>query len=416
MGKHNPPPKGRGDPTQRNNKQQERQTRQQFRKNRQKQTYGDASWKTAWNKFSEQLAALNLTIKDVAGDGNCLFRAIADQIEGDPNNHANFRARIVNYIRQNEEDYAPFIEDDRTLDAYLAEMSRNAVWGGHLEIHAASMLWNVNVCIHQLDQPRWEMRNHDGNVRFIHLSYHDGEHYSSVRRRDEPASHSGAPLPIRLEQGIPWSETHGASSSSSSGTSGKKGGKSSGASGLQEYVANSTGCFNYKFIEEVLNQCGQDPSQAIEFIIACGAATDVEYQRDFLLGAGVDPGDFGDDSAAFEDPYAYSYGSEPSASSSSSGSKPSGTATPDKSKNPHNGQKNKGASDSSSSENASGVHPKLAKWANQHQSNTKRQQKSREQKGATSSSSSSSAAAQQQSQPAASSSSEPAPDLGALRI
>jgi hypothetical protein len=83
-------------------------------------------------------------------------------------------------------------------------------------------------------------------------------------------------MPIRLEQGVAWSEAHGSgssSASSSSASSGRKGGKSSGASGLQEYVANATGCFNYRFIEEILNQCGQDPNQAIEFIIASGAVT-----------------------------------------------------------------------------------------------------------------------------------------------
>lgn len=32
-------------------------------------------------KFNAQLAALGLVVKDVAGDGNCMFRAICDQFE-----------------------------------------------------------------------------------------------------------------------------------------------------------------------------------------------------------------------------------------------------------------------------------------------------------------------------------------------
>ena len=36
-------------------------------------------------------------------------------MEGLPNNHDHYRQRICDYIERNEEDYAPFVEDDRTL-------------------------------------------------------------------------------------------------------------------------------------------------------------------------------------------------------------------------------------------------------------------------------------------------------------
>ena len=49
-----------------------------------------------------------------------------------------------------------------------------------MEIQAASQLYQVNITIHQLNQPRWEIPNFPGK-RTIHLSYHDGDHYSSVR-------------------------------------------------------------------------------------------------------------------------------------------------------------------------------------------------------------------------------------------
>lgn len=60
---------------------------------------------------------LGLTIKDVAGDGNCLFRAIADQLEGDPTKHATYRKKICEFIQLNREEYEPFIEDDETFDS-----------------------------------------------------------------------------------------------------------------------------------------------------------------------------------------------------------------------------------------------------------------------------------------------------------
>jgi len=36
----------------------------------------DEDWKNDWKKFSEQLSGIGLTIKDVAGDGNCMFRYV----------------------------------------------------------------------------------------------------------------------------------------------------------------------------------------------------------------------------------------------------------------------------------------------------------------------------------------------------
>lgn len=51
-------------------------------------------------------------------------------------------------------------------------MKRNGSWGGNIEIQAASLLYNVNVIIHQLDQPRWEIVNfEDAKTKTIHLSY-----------------------------------------------------------------------------------------------------------------------------------------------------------------------------------------------------------------------------------------------------
>lgn len=43
----------------------------------------------------------SLKLKEIDGDGNCLFSAIADQQVGDPGMHAVYRAQAVEYIRNN---------------------------------------------------------------------------------------------------------------------------------------------------------------------------------------------------------------------------------------------------------------------------------------------------------------------------
>lgn len=36
-------------------------------------------------------------------------------MEGDPNRHDHYRQRICDFVERHEEDFAPFVEDDRTL-------------------------------------------------------------------------------------------------------------------------------------------------------------------------------------------------------------------------------------------------------------------------------------------------------------
>ena len=66
----------------------------------------------------------------MGADGNCLFRSIADQLEGNEKLHRKYRQEAVDFIEINKNDFAPFIEDDETIDHYLADLCRDSVWGG----------------------------------------------------------------------------------------------------------------------------------------------------------------------------------------------------------------------------------------------------------------------------------------------
>ena len=35
-----------------------------------------ASWKSDWEKFEQQVAGMGLIIRDIRGDGNCMFRSV----------------------------------------------------------------------------------------------------------------------------------------------------------------------------------------------------------------------------------------------------------------------------------------------------------------------------------------------------
>lgn len=43
---------------------------------------------------------------------NCLFRALADQLEGHSQGHLRLRQETVQYMMSHRQDFEPFVEDD----------------------------------------------------------------------------------------------------------------------------------------------------------------------------------------------------------------------------------------------------------------------------------------------------------------
>jgi len=147
--------------------------------------------------LDETLAALRLRRARVASDGNCFFRAIADQVFGEESRHEEIRALVAREIARGEREFAPFV-DEEPYAAYAARVARNGEWAGHVEIIACARALKRGICIHQVDQPRWVAgtREVSDDVAVFHVSYEGGEHYNSVRalggRLDEP----GGPVAI----------------------------------------------------------------------------------------------------------------------------------------------------------------------------------------------------------------------------
>jgi len=205
-----------------------------------------------------------------------LFRAMADQFVGDPNSYAVYRRQICDYIRDHRYNYEPFIEDDEPFEEYLVRMRRNATWGGHLEIQACSMLYQVNVVIHQLNQPRWEISYQDGRpTKTIHLSYHQGEHYSSVRMIGDNSR--GTPQTINLNQRPP------AKPSVSSSSKPQKTQESDITIPNEEEltIVDLTGCKDIEFIRQVLLENSGIIDAAVEFILMVGP-DNIEFQREYM--------------------------------------------------------------------------------------------------------------------------------------
>ena len=160
-----------------NNKKERNRYRKKNKRNREKDDIDE--------KFKKHLETLGYFIREVGGDGNCLFRAVCEQIEGNEHNYAEYRERCVNYMKENKDIFQPFIEDDEPFDKYIERMSKNTEWGGNLEIYALSKLLEANFYIYIHEHPMYIVKNFEKPKKNVMLTYHDGKHYNSLRKLEE---------------------------------------------------------------------------------------------------------------------------------------------------------------------------------------------------------------------------------------
>jgi hypothetical protein len=109
----------------------------------------------------EQIAnKYGYTIKYIKGDGACMFRSIADQIEGNDNKHSDYRRQSVEYIKdissRNEQirenlEIITRGEYNQTLEEYLKNMNKPNTWGDQIMLQGLSNILNKKIIIIQFD-------------------------------------------------------------------------------------------------------------------------------------------------------------------------------------------------------------------------------------------------------------------------
>ncbi|EGZ04601.1 hypothetical protein PHYSODRAFT_536109 [Phytophthora sojae] len=148
-----------------------------------------------------QLADVGCKLHEVEADGNCLFRALADQLYGDQHRHKDVRGKIVDYLEQHRDDFEPFMEDEEKFDKYCERMCEDGTWGGNQELYAAARLFQVYVVVHQ-DQPSARIMLIECDrlkpTRIAHVAYHGEDHYDSVRSLRDPIDPDSLPVSIEL--------------------------------------------------------------------------------------------------------------------------------------------------------------------------------------------------------------------------
>jgi len=178
-------------------------------------------------QFRVKLNKSGCKVFEVENDGNCLFRAVALQILGDVSMHAVVRKKCCEHLAKHRSHFKNFVGDDKSFDSYvfvccfslslslflsnthththtnryLIRMSKDCVWGGHLEIIAMEEIWDRQIMIYRSDDTNDVPKPQSltpvqlgEQVTPILLSYHGHSHYNALTNVRSSVSF---PLPHR---------------------------------------------------------------------------------------------------------------------------------------------------------------------------------------------------------------------------
>ncbi|GLT48693.1 hypothetical protein SLA2020_223010 [Shorea laevis] len=124
--------------------------------------------------------AKGLEVKRMLADGNCLFRAVADQVYGDSEAYDLTRQMCLDYMEQERDHFSQFITEGFT--SYCKRKRRDKVHGNNVEIQALSEIFNrpIHIYSYSTEPINTFHGNYNTDTPPIRLSYHHGNHYNSL--------------------------------------------------------------------------------------------------------------------------------------------------------------------------------------------------------------------------------------------
>ncbi|KAG6546372.1 hypothetical protein Mapa_012413 [Marchantia paleacea] len=217
-------------------------------------------------KMNEQLAPLGLKVVNMTGDGNCFFRAVADQLDGNEEEHSKYRRMVVDFLEEHRPDFEPFLEEETPFDEYCNNMRQDGTWAGHMELQATSLATRCNICIHRILFPRWQIFNFQNpGTPILQLSYHGEEHYNSVRPIDDdctgPPKLDSVKAATKLVNEAPPAKDGKKQANKTTKVEGK-------SPATVKVVMAGSGCSDAAYVKQVLDEVHGDTSAAIEYIIS----------------------------------------------------------------------------------------------------------------------------------------------------
>ncbi|KAH7679148.1 Ubiquitinyl hydrolase 1 protein [Dioscorea alata] len=148
-------------------------------------------------RLLERLTTYGLAEMQVEGDGNCQFRALADQLFRNPDYHKHVRKAVVKQLKHFRKFYESYVPMD--YKTYLKNMKRTGEWGDHVTLQAAADRFGAKICLLTSfrDTCLVEIVPKEQNpAKELWLSFWSEVHYNSLYGADD--------LPTRVAKKKHW--------------------------------------------------------------------------------------------------------------------------------------------------------------------------------------------------------------------
>ncbi|XP_043816188.1 OVARIAN TUMOR DOMAIN-containing deubiquitinating enzyme 11 isoform X2 [Manihot esculenta] len=96
-------------------------------------------------RLSERLTTYGLAELQMEGDGNCQFRALADQLFRNPDYHKHVRKQVVKQLKHFKKLYEGYVP--MKYRSYLKKMKKPGEWGDHVTLQAAADRFEAKICL-----------------------------------------------------------------------------------------------------------------------------------------------------------------------------------------------------------------------------------------------------------------------------
>ncbi|KAF3445090.1 hypothetical protein FNV43_RR14783 [Rhamnella rubrinervis] len=132
-------------------------------------------------RLSERLATYDLAELQIEGDGNCQFRALADQLFRNSDYHKHVRKQVGKQLKHHKKFYESYVP--MKYRSYVKKMKKTGEWGDHVTLQAAADRFGAKICLVTSfrDTCYIEILPKDQNpVREVWLSFWSEVHYNSL--------------------------------------------------------------------------------------------------------------------------------------------------------------------------------------------------------------------------------------------
>ncbi|GAQ89268.1 cysteine protease family protein [Klebsormidium nitens] len=130
----------------------------------------------------DRLKAYGLAERHVAGDGNCQFRALSDQLYHTPDKHEHVRKAVYKQLKYHPQFYEAYVSDE-DYKHYFKRLATDGEWGDHITLQAAADRYGLKISLLTTFKDNGFIQiepRETKSQRVLYLSFWADVHYNSI--------------------------------------------------------------------------------------------------------------------------------------------------------------------------------------------------------------------------------------------